>query len=122
MNGNAKFCIQKICNHISLHLLEKLVEWKPGPAMKAAEKAKALHLLEKLVEWKRFVRLRCASYFLPPLHLLEKLVEWKLVIALYSSVSEESLHLLEKLVEWKPSAEVEADCSDTLSSLAGEIS
>ena len=36
-----------------------------------------LHLLEKLVEWKRCSLRQLEFYLYSPLHLLEKLVEWK---------------------------------------------
>jgi len=40
------------CCYSSLHLLEKLVEWKQEVDELSEAIHKALHLLEKLVEWK----------------------------------------------------------------------
>ena len=64
----------------------------------------SLHLLEKLVEWKQYMYHSTANNnpYLAALHLLEKLVEWKLrVIKRILLDDVYSLHLLEKLVEWK---------------------
>jgi len=105
LNGNFFEAVRLRSCASSLHLLEKLVEWKPciDTASFSMLVLPSLHLLEKLVEWK-------PGLFEPEvilthtLHLLEKLVEWKRALSYFSSASRlNALHLLEKLVEWKPS-------------------
>ena len=60
----------------------------------------SLHLLEKLVEWKHSYLHLSGGCVKETLHLLEKLVEWKLFLQ-HCHIMMETLHLLEKLVEWK---------------------